>query len=73
MTEEQAKGKWCPEAREIIWHDRYGNPCKRPLVTNTEALCIASSCMMWRWEDMANGIPHDKQEASGHCGLGGAP
>lgn len=52
MTEDEAKGKWCPFAR--VGHSESGLGsmnrdvrCPGPVVP-PEALCIGSACMMWR-------------------------
>lgn len=63
MTEKEAKEKWCPMARCKIDHD-----CADTIAVNRwsdgamirGSLCVASDCMMWRWEIIG-----------GYCGLGG--
>jgi hypothetical protein len=55
MTEKEAKEKWCPMARCKIDHD-----CADTIAVNRwsdgamirGSLCVASDCMMWRWEIM---------------------
>jgi hypothetical protein len=48
MTEDEAKTKWCP-------HARHGQPDTHTyrganiIAVNTDAKCIASQCMAWRW------------------------
>ena len=71
MTEEEAKTKWCPMSREIMWTDRHGNHFDQPVVTNIEGVCRASDCMMWRWETKTHPVSRDTD--TGHCGLGGTP
>ena len=42
-----------------------------PLLTTADGkmrFCQAAQCMMWRWAD-----PQTGQEATGFCGLAGAP
>lgn len=66
MTEDEAKTKWCPMAREILVascdetrpaHNRV------EVITSTldrkiiESLCIGSRCMMWCWNKTAKPIP----------------
>jgi hypothetical protein len=57
MTEEQAKGKWCPFARVDI---------------DSGNRCIASACMAWRWAGTASQYPR-KAGVPGFCGLAGRP
>ncbi len=72
MTEAEAKTKWCSMARhtkdnEGSFHTTNGQK------SGGFQTCIASNCMAWRWNDMANGIPYDRQTATGYCGLAGRP
>ena len=68
LIEEQARGKWCSEARvvktngaaELVSGNRDSND--QPM-----GFCIASDCMKWRWE---GGIYPD-EDKRGFCGLGG--
>lgn len=64
MTEEEAKTKWCPFARDVD-----GAP-----TTN----CIGSACMAWRWDhDIYRESPYVPRyvpsETEGHCGLAEKP
>ena len=66
MTEEQAKKKWCPMVRETTEQMGSYNRFKGLPITNS--LCLASNCMMWRWD----WIGQDKySEKEGNCGLAG--
>lgn len=79
LTEEEAKDRWCPFARVNAADDlstpavnRWGRGDPNDSIT----LCIASSCMMWRWD--AEPVPQpedgfdDKMVCErGHCGLAG--
>lgn len=71
MTEEEAKQKWCPFAR-----DAESNPAGYT-TTNTTAKCIGSECMAWRinrddWsENMSTGAR--TYHHGGYCGLAGKP
>ena len=68
-TEAEARLLWCPLARYV--GDEHGVGLNRwPMahmpgredLNPPECCCIASECMLWRWDD----------ENTGHCGLGGA-
>ena len=69
MTEEEAKQKWCPFAR-----DAESNAAGYT-TTNTTAKCIGSACMAWRWEEET----YDEKPTGrlsrihGFCGLAGKP
>lgn len=68
MTEEQAHTKWCPMVRTglvagmAVNHHVSGD-------VHEETRCIASDCMMWRWEYGSK----MKQDSVGWCGLAGKP
>lgn len=63
-TEEQAKTKWCPEARLASSGSVTGASAGGGNSTlSGRVRCIASECMHWRW----NG------EGRGYCGLSGRP
>ena len=68
-TEDQAKHKWCPEMRKVQWHDEAGNKLSIGLMGNAlDSDCIASDCMMWRWETKGSiGMQR------GYCGKAGKP
>lgn len=64
MTEEQAKTKWCPQARVTGLDGPSGNRH----VLHADGLngadrCIASACMAWR----------ERHPVNGYCGLAGQP
>ncbi len=62
LTEEEAKGKWCPQVRftrqTSLWNwlrnistyiaNRYLKNRGNELSINESSKCIASECMMWR-------------------------
>lgn len=55
LTEEEAKTKWCPEARANAGRTAIGTTLNRddngaPFVG---CYCIGSACMAWRWRDPA--------------------
>ena len=60
MTEEEAKTRWCPM---YIQHGDSLNP-----KTLERGNCIASDCMLWRWDVPVKGHPQDTDKY-GHCGL----
>jgi hypothetical protein len=62
MTEEEAKGKWCPMAK-VASIDGDGVNRRHDGAPNRGAICIASSCMAWRWDS----------KTTGYCGLAGRP
>jgi len=78
LTEEQAREKWCPEARltEISDTGALGTYAHNRIIVGRNdhtpvlsgCLCIASRCMMWRW---AEPILDGKNARQGYCGLAG--
>jgi hypothetical protein len=61
MTEDEARKKWCPMGRHSFTTHRGEASVNRPVELS---LCIASACMMWRWDDVFD-------LESGYCGLAG--
>ena len=74
LTEEQAREKWCPEARVALRHhepnsSQFWGTANYDEDEGRISFCIASDCMMWRWgEQVADG----KDARHGYCGLAGA-
>lgn len=81
MTEEDARGKWCPFARCGSPSDP-GWSHNRDCATSTSepskgAACLASGCMAWRWRrewrytyspcapNQMRVMPHDKPPGNG--------
>jgi hypothetical protein len=66
FTEEEAKTKWCPFARELYSRMGTFGPANRFRHHNEGySRCIASQCMAWRWVDDEPDI------GVGFCGLAG--
>ena len=71
MTEQIAKNKWCPMFRI----DRHGNRLNFGGLADG---CLASNCMMWRWELTPTVNPSGEghgpySKTEGYCGVGGKP
>ena len=61
-SEEDAKTKWCPMARNTFEHQTVN--------------CIASACMAWRWvethvKDADGNLTVVSGDTHGYCGLAG--
>ena len=77
LTEEEAKGKWCPFAIASHTDPRRGFRDGKETAPefSPEFPCIASRCMAWRWATP----PSEAQgafaavEGTGFCGLAGVP
>ena len=69
LTEDEAKTKWCPQVRVGESYRAVNMRINYDLIT-----CIASGCMMWRWEavNTAPGLGVVKP-TKGYCGLAGKP
>lgn len=77
MTEDDAKTKWCPFARDSNTAGnriRYGADADDAPAA-AEFPCIASACMAWRWRttpaQAAAGSRLSVED--GYCGLAGVP
>jgi hypothetical protein len=60
LTENEAKKKWCPYARETGGENRTFMK-KDATAAPAECRCIASLCMAWRW-----GEPEPNQKSTHH-------
>jgi hypothetical protein len=87
MTEDEARQKWCPFARiaKFVRNTETGEPTgvvasgNRFLAADgplSDAPCIASQCMAWRWNAIVapgvEGVAGVKLDV-GYCGLAGEP
>ncbi len=84
-TEQEARTKWCSEARTGVTAGAAGLGANRhvdPSVVETETRCLASGCMHWRWTskltvdrpDGINAIGGQRvKREQGYCGLSGRP
>ena len=66
MREEEAKQKWCPMTRTASSASNGVAAINVRDMQNisNETRCIASECMMWKWEKSSLNIP-----TTGYCGL----
>lgn len=73
MTEDQAKGCWCPFSR-VYLSGAAVNRDETGGVKTSRVHCIASACMAWRW---LMGVSENERlalhggERRGYCGLAG--
>jgi len=71
MTEEEARTKWCPQIRWTSHGEGYSDPFEN---RGSNCNCIASDCMMWRWNrDIMAGGSGRAEPTQGYCGLAGKP
>ena len=68
MSEQEAKSKLCPFVGIIV----SGNSSYKE---TSDLCCVASGCMMWRWNEGGKPIRNNKNSsgnvACGYCGLAG--
>lgn len=79
MTEDEAKTKWCPFARVMLFEPEPGAGNHAVNRTTMDCHCIGSACMAWRAE-AGIVVPADSvtpemlaRKAGGYCGLAGRP
>ena len=72
LTENEARGKWCPFGRELrVYESEIVNLAAVTAVNRdygeASCPCLASGCMAWRWSN------HSRLDgtATGYCGLAG--
>ncbi len=73
VTEEQAKAKWCPEARVESDDGQGVGSVNRDFGKGhalSDCMCLASGCMLWRWAEYLDDSPKRRR---GYCGKAGAP
>jgi hypothetical protein len=77
LTEEEAKGKWCPHAR-VIFNHRDEEKMRTHAATSYNrssdpmplSNCIGSGCMAWKWIDSEYLAEADPAvERRGRCGI----
>jgi len=88
MTEDEAKTKWCPFARQMVSIDEEMSGRKSPVAiasanrfdVNKMSICLGSGCMAWRETHPASdplrhtdGSLTYANSAKGFCGLAGTP
>jgi hypothetical protein len=73
LSEDEAKERWCPEARVSYLHETAENGVTASTYNRTwngyelrEARCLGSKCMAWRWINPAIG-----RQTHGYCGKAG--
>lgn len=86
VTEEEAKGKWCPHSRTVKYDvGTMFSSSPRNRVVESEAnevlaeisynlagcQCIASQCMAWRWSEQLMRTDGPVLPRTGYCGLAG--
>jgi hypothetical protein len=81
LTEVDARTKWCPMTRTSTYRDGEIGPCNRVDAAHGEVTrqeifdttrCIASECMMWRWERTDGDFAiATRGSTHGYCGLAG--
>lgn len=72
MTEDEAKKKWCPFARNAKAED-YG--CQNRLAwgePDKSCMCIGTACMAWRYQSDVEAY-EGQTITDGYCGLAGKP
>ena len=78
MTEEEAKKKWCPEARLIMASSNTEAPINAAAGYNQSSLhegnamlksaaCLGANCMMWQWA--TEPLKERNELRLGFCGL----
>lgn len=76
LNEAQAKMKWCPNARTYVNVDILVSANRHGNGPDPECLCLASTCMAWRWVKGATEEKPDQGYVSvavGYCGAFGKP
>jgi hypothetical protein len=72
MHEDEAKQKWCPMVRTVNHHIGVRGGLHHDEMRSGD-VCIASNCMMWRWDTEEKFGNRVLSEVNGHCGLAGNP
>ena len=70
VTEEEARTKWCPQTQISVIMGSDGFYCNKPRSTgNNNKNCIASKCMVWRWDIHPDNLRKEAITTGGYCGL----
>lgn len=85
LTEDEARGYWCPLGRQVGCVDRYQTTYVVGSVNRVDhgdvPACLASQCMAWRWAtpkplrdiDLVTSDVVDPEPRRGYCGAFGVP
>ena len=78
LTEEEAKGKWCPFSRKAYRFSQgfesgpFSGACSFNRGGRQNCDCIASSCAVWQWYDTLSNMK-GSEIPRGYCGLASKP
>jgi hypothetical protein len=77
-TEEEARKLWCPMVRYEEGVNRWSLGAEPLEKWGTEdnpsaSRCIASQCMMWRWERDLYAEGYQPESNKGYCGIANKP
>lgn len=85
LSEEEARVRWCPQARSVGWMNTSNTATaiasNRDHPSGNMPACIASSCAFWRWAeekkirdiDLVTSDVVDLPPRRGFCGIAGKP
>jgi hypothetical protein len=73
LTEEEARGLWCPFARVMTGFDEKVAVNRGDTDEGDRCRCYASHCMAWRWSREMYREGDLLLPRHGYCGLAGEP